>query len=142
MSRWCVDDLVLLRDAGVQIDADDFREAYRPRIHIVILVSARTVGLQPFNNTYRIARGNPSSAIRTGMKRLSGETRQIDREMLDSLCLRLLVFPGATAFDPTTTLPNGTSLSFKAGDTVTLQASNPSTSNVSGVARFDKYLDR
>jgi hypothetical protein len=29
MSRWCIDDLILLRDAGVQIDADDFREAYR-----------------------------------------------------------------------------------------------------------------
>jgi hypothetical protein len=29
MSRWCIDDLILLRDACVQIDADDFREAYR-----------------------------------------------------------------------------------------------------------------
>ena len=28
MSRWTVDDLVLLRDAGVQIDADVFRSAY------------------------------------------------------------------------------------------------------------------
>jgi hypothetical protein len=35
----------------------------------------------------------------------------------------------AIVTDPTITLPNGTSICFKAGDTITLQASNPSTSN-------------